>query len=106
MNKPCINLFDKKCSHKKYPKQKDAEPSQELIIWLYGVSGATLFEIFPIDSISLSIKSPTAKNSAGLRCIPTPAGVPVKITSPGFNVMHLKIDSLNIIKNLEVTRVM
>lgn len=34
--------------------------------------------------------SPTAKNSAGLRCIPTPLGVPVKITSPGFNVMHLK----------------
>lgn len=56
----------------------------------YGESAITLFEIFPMDSISLSIKSPTARNSAGFRCIPTPDGVPVKITSPGFSVMHLK----------------
>lgn len=56
----------------------------------YSVSAMTLLRIFPRDSISLSIKSPTAKNSAGLRCIPTPDGVPVKITSPGFKVMDLQ----------------
>lgn len=57
---------------------------------IYQLSAITLFRIFPIDSISLSIKSPTAKNSAGFLCIPTPDGVPVKITSPGFKVIDLK----------------
>lgn len=51
----------------------------------------TVLRIFPTDSISESITSPTFRNCGGLRCIPTPLGVPVKMTSPGFNVMHLKI---------------
>lgn len=46
--------------------------------------------IFPSDSISLSITSPALRNSAGFLCIPTPAGVPVKITSPGRSVIDLE----------------
>lgn len=59
------------------------------VTFFYAESATTLLRIFPIDSISLSIKSPGAKNSAGLRCIPTPDGVPVKMTSPGFKVIVL-----------------
>lgn len=55
---------------------------------IYGAT--TLLMIFPSDSISLSITSPALRNSAGFLCIPTPAGVPVKITSPGRRVIDLK----------------
>lgn len=34
--------------------------------------------------------SPGFKNSGGLRCMPTPLGVPVSITSPGSSVTQLK----------------
>lgn len=57
---------------------------------LYGESAITVFRMVPTDSISDWMTSPAARNSAGLRCIPTPLGVPVRITSPGVNVMVLK----------------
>ena len=49
-----------------------------------------VFFSLPIPSISLSRMSPLCRNSGGLRCMPTPAGVPVRMTSPGYNVTILK----------------
>lgn len=50
---------------------------------------------FPKPSISLSMISPGFKYSGGLRCIPTPFGVPVRMTSPGFKVIDLKSKRVN-----------
>ena len=40
----------------------------------------------PIPSIETFTISPDFKNLGGLNPLPTPAGVPVKITSPGSSV--------------------
>ena len=37
----------------------------------------------------------TFRNSGGLRKTPTPGGVPVKMMSPGFNVMNLIKDNIS-----------
>lgn len=50
-----------------------------------------MFFSLPIPSISLSNTSPGLRYSAGFLCIPTPAGVPVRIISPGYSVTILKI---------------
>jgi hypothetical protein len=42
----------------------------------------------PMPSISTSATSPALSRIGGLRAIPTPGGVPVKIRSPGSSVMH------------------
>lgn len=46
--------------------------------------------IFPMPSISLTRTSPAFKNSGGFLLMPTPAGVPVRIKSPGYSVTILK----------------
>ena len=50
----------------------------------------TGFTSWPSPSISLTITSPGFRYSGGLRYMPTPPGVPVKMTSPGRRVMPLK----------------
>jgi hypothetical protein len=47
----------------------------------------TGFDKRPSPSISTSTVSPDAKKTGGRRAIPTPAGVPVAITSPGSRVI-------------------
>ena len=42
----------------------------------------------PMRSISISIASPAFIHTGGVRAWPTPAGVPITITSPGSSVMH------------------
>jgi hypothetical protein len=49
-------------------------------------SRPTGFDKMPRPSISTSIRSPTRKKTGGCRAIPTPSGVPVRITVPGSNV--------------------
>ncbi len=51
-------------------------------------SSTTVFRRIPIELISISNMSPAFIQSGGLRVKPTPAGVPVAITSPGFNTDH------------------
>ena len=45
----------------------------------------------PISVISISHTSPGFMNSGGLRTKPTPPGVPVTITSPGFNGVKVEM---------------
>jgi len=45
-------------------------------------------------STSTSIRSPGLRNTGGLRANPTPAGVPVAITSPGSSVMLFVMNSM------------
>src|SRR5947207_1209068 len=40
----------------------------------------------PMPSISIVTTSPGLRNSGGLRPAPTPSGVPLEITSPGYSV--------------------
>lgn len=49
-----------------------------------------VFLSLPIPSISLSRTSPGLRNSCGFLWTPTPAGVPVRITSPGYKVTILE----------------
>lgn len=51
----------------------------------------TLFLMRPRPSISVSRTSPRCKYSGGLRVYPTPAGVPVRITSPGNRVINCEM---------------
>ena len=39
-----------------------------------------------MPSMELTSSSPAASQRGGIRLMPTPAGVPVKITSPGISV--------------------
>lgn len=54
-----------------------------------------VFLIFPMPSISLTRTSPAFKNSGGFLLIPTPAGVPVRIKSPGYSVTILQLQKKN-----------
>ena len=56
-----------------------------LIIYVY-CSMTTGDSIRPRPWISMMHLSPGWRNLGGFRCIPTPPGVPLKITSPSFNV--------------------
>jgi hypothetical protein len=49
-------------------------------------SFVTALRSVPIPSISISTSSPSVSAIGGLRKMPTPAGVPVRITSPGRRV--------------------
>ncbi len=51
-------------------------------------SGRTWFSIAPRRSISTRTRSPTRRNFPS--AMPTPAGVPVEITSPGSSVMTVE----------------
>ena len=63
----------------------------------------TGFESRPSPSISMTQLSPSARNFGGLRCIPTPPGVPVRITSPALSVQicetQLMMNGMSKIKN-------
>ena len=50
-------------------------------------SATTSFRRVPSSSISTSTTSPGLSQTGGLRAIPTPGGVPVKIRSPASSVM-------------------
>lgn len=50
------------------------------------VAAATRLRSTPSRSISTSTTSPGLRNTGGVRAMPTPGGVPVKITSPGSSV--------------------
>src|SRR5271155_5455655 len=45
------------------------------------------FSRTPMPPISIRTTSPPLRNLGGLKPMPTPAGVPVAITSPGCSVM-------------------
>ena len=51
---------------------------------LIASSSTTGFESVPIPLISTSTTSPETRKRCGSRFHPTPAGVPVLMTSPGF----------------------
>ena len=51
------------------------------------VSAITGLRRVPRQSISTSTTSPGLSQTGGLRAMPTPGGVPVKIRSPGSSVM-------------------
>ena len=55
------------------------------LLWLWGRARAQAkrFSMKPMPSISTRTTSPAFRNCGGLRPMPTPAGVPVAITSPG-----------------------
>src|SRR4029078_7584475 len=56
----------------------------------HGVAGRVAARIgvvkVPMPSISIVTTSPGFRNSGGLRPAPTPSGVPLEITSPGYSV--------------------
>src|SRR5207244_7015368 len=54
-----------------------------LWIWLAQWPARHSWRIAPIPEIRLTTTSPGDRYRGGLRAMPTPAGVPVKITSPG-----------------------
>ena len=53
---------------------------------LRNYSPNTVFLNTPIPSTTQTTSSPSFRNFLGLKPIPTPAGVPVAIMSPGFKV--------------------
>ena len=50
----------------------------------------------PTRAISISTVSPGWRNTGGLRPMPTPGGVPVKIRSPGFRVQTLEMYAISV----------
>ena len=61
---------------------------------LQAASSWTGLDNTPIPSISTSNTSPCFIQTGGLRAAPTPPGVPMMITSPGFSVMHSVISTM------------
>ena len=51
-----------------------------------GYSSWTGFVSEPMFSISIVTESPSLSSTGGLRAMPTPCGVPVKMTVPGANI--------------------
>lgn len=54
--------------------------------WLRYSAPATGFDSTPMPSISTSIRSPARRKTGGCRAMPTPSGVPVRMTVPGSRV--------------------
>src|SRR2546426_3322716 len=54
-----------------------------------------VFRSTPMPSISISTTSPTLRYSGGVRAKPTPAGVPVMITSPGHSSQPAEISAMS-----------
>src|SRR6059036_3002591 len=54
--------------------------------WLVSTAARIGVVNVPIPSISIVTVSPALRNSGGLRPAPTPSGVPLEITSPGYSV--------------------